>query len=47
MLVHAKDGAAKRFYLRYAEFIAYPGESLTLFLPIETVVVAIGCVRHT
>src|SRR3546814_276119 len=40
VLVHAKDDAAKRFYLRYAEFIEYPEESRTLFLPIETVVSA-------
>jgi GNAT superfamily N-acetyltransferase len=40
VLVHAKDDAAKRFYLRCAEFIEYPEESRTLFLPIETVVAA-------
>jgi GNAT superfamily N-acetyltransferase len=38
VLVHAKDDAAKRFYLRCAEFIEYPDDSRTLFLPIETVV---------
>jgi GNAT superfamily N-acetyltransferase len=38
VLVHAKDEAAKRFYLRCAEFIEYPEDSRTLFLPIETVV---------
>jgi GNAT superfamily N-acetyltransferase len=38
VLVHAKDEAAKRFYLRCAEFIEYPADSRTLFLPIETVV---------
>lgn len=38
VLVHAKDEAAKRFYLRCAEFIEYPDDSRTLFLPIETVV---------
>lgn len=42
VLVHAKNDAAKRFYLRCAEFIAYPGDSLTLFLPIDTVVAAFG-----
>ena len=31
---------AKRFYIRYAEFIEYPEDSRTLFLPIETVVSA-------
>lgn len=40
VLVHAKDEAAKRFYLRCAEFIEYPEDSRTLFLPIETVVAA-------
>lgn len=38
VLVHAKDEAAKRFYLRCAEFVEYPEDSRTLFLPIETVV---------
>ncbi|NNM72201.1 GNAT family N-acetyltransferase [Enterovirga aerilata] len=37
VLVHAKDEAAKSFYMRCAEFIAYPEDSRTLFLPIETV----------
>jgi GNAT superfamily N-acetyltransferase len=40
VLVHAKDEAAKRFYMRCAEFIAYPEEGRTLFLPIETVIAA-------
>jgi GNAT superfamily N-acetyltransferase len=40
VLVHAKDEAAKHFYLRCAEFIEYPEDSRTLFLPIETVVAA-------
>lgn len=38
VMVQAKDEAAKRFYLKYAEFIEYPQDSRTLFLPIETVV---------
>ncbi|MBN9281853.1 MAG: GNAT family N-acetyltransferase [Hyphomicrobium denitrificans] len=38
--VHAKDEAAKRFYMKCAEFIEYPADSRTLFLPIETVVAA-------
>lgn len=42
VLVHAKDDAARRFYLRCAEFIEYPEDSRTLFLPIETVVAAFG-----
>lgn len=40
VLVHAKDDAAKRFYMSRAEFIEYPADSRTLFLPIETVVAA-------
>jgi GNAT superfamily N-acetyltransferase len=40
VLVHAKDDAAKRFYLRHAEFIEYPEDSRTLFLPIETIIAA-------
>ena len=40
VLVHAKDDAARRFYGRCAEFIEYPQDSRTLFLPIETVVAA-------
>ena len=42
VLVQAKDEAAKRFYLRCAEFIEYPEDSRTLFLPIETVVAGFG-----
>jgi len=40
VLVQAKDEAAKRFYLRCAEFIEFPEDSRSLFLPIETVVAA-------
>ena len=42
VLVHAKDDEAKRFYTSRAEFIEYPADSRTLFLPIETVVAAFG-----
>jgi GNAT superfamily N-acetyltransferase len=42
VLVHAKDDAAKRFYQRCAEFIEYPEDSRTLFLPVETIVAAFG-----
>lgn len=42
VLVHAKDDVAKRFYLRCAEFIEYPQDSRTQFLPIETVVAALN-----
>lgn len=38
VLVQAKDDAARGFYLRCAEFIEFPEDSRTLFLPIETVV---------
>lgn len=40
VLIHAKDANAKRFYLKYADFIEYPEYSRSLFLPIETVVAA-------
>jgi len=40
VLVHAKDDRARRFYLKCAEFIEYPADSRTLFLPIETVLAA-------
>lgn len=42
VMVQAKDEAAKRFYLRCAEFIEYPEDGRTLFLPIETVVAGFG-----
>lgn len=42
VLVHAKDEAARRFYLHAAEFIEYPDGSRTLFLPIETVFGGMG-----
>jgi GNAT superfamily N-acetyltransferase len=40
VLVHAKNDAARNFYLRCAEFIEYPEGSNTLFLPIETIMAA-------
>ena len=40
VLVQAKNDEAKRFYMPCAEFIEYPAESRTLYLPIETVVAA-------
>lgn len=42
VLVHAKDEAARRFYLRCAEFVEYPGGSKVMFLAIETVVEGMG-----
>ena len=33
VMVHAKDDAAKRFYMRCAEFIEYPADSRTCFFP--------------
>lgn len=42
VLVQAKDDAAKRFYLACAEFIEFPADSRTLFLPIEAVIAAMG-----
>src|SRR5271154_3065799 len=41
VLVHAKDDAAKRFYVKYGEFIEYPADSRTLFLPLDTVIAAL------
>lgn len=42
VLLQAKDEDAKRFYLACAEFIEFPADSRTLFLPIETVIAAFG-----
>lgn len=42
VLVQAKDEAAKRFYLACAEWVEFPADSRTLFLPIEMVVRAFG-----
>jgi hypothetical protein len=42
VLVHAKDERAKRFYMACAEFVEYPADSRTLFLPIETAVAGMG-----
>jgi len=42
VLVQAKDDNAKRFYMACAEFIEYPADSRTLFLPIETLIAAFG-----
>ena len=41
MLVQAKDDAARRFYLRHAEFIEFPADSRTLYLPIEMITAAL------
>ncbi|WP_396649197.1 GNAT family N-acetyltransferase [Mesorhizobium sp. IMUNJ 23232] len=42
VLIQAKDERAKRFYMACAEFIEYPADRRTLFLPIETVVAGFG-----
>lgn len=42
VLVHAKDDAARAFYMACAEFLEYPAESRTLFLPIDTIEAACG-----
>ena len=42
VLVQAKDENAKRFYMACAEFLEYPAESRTLFLPMESVVAALS-----
>jgi GNAT superfamily N-acetyltransferase len=41
VLVHAKTDAAKRFYLRHAEFLEYPADCRILFLPIDTLLAAL------
>lgn len=42
VMVKAKSAEARGFYLRCAEWLEFPAESRTLFLPIETVVGAFG-----
>ena len=42
VLVQAKDENAKRFYMACAEFIEYPEDGHTLFLPVETLIAAYG-----
>lgn len=42
VLVQAKDDAARAFYLACAEWLEFPADSRTLFLPIETVVAGFG-----
>lgn len=42
VLVHARNEAARRFYLKCAEFIEYPANSRVLFFPIETAIAAFG-----
>ena len=42
VMVQAKDENARRFYMASAEFIEYPVDSRTLFLPISTVISAFG-----
>ena len=40
VLVHAIDDEARAFYLKHAEFLEFPAQSRTLFLPIETIAAA-------
>ena len=42
VLVHAKNDAARAFYMRCAEFIEFPAESRILFLPMETLLAALS-----
>jgi GNAT superfamily N-acetyltransferase len=42
VLVQAKDDAARAFYLHCAEFVEFPEDSRTLFLPIEAVAAGFG-----
>ncbi len=40
VVIQAKDDAAKNFYMHCSEFIEYPDNSRTLFMPIETLIAA-------
>lgn len=40
LLVHAKSDAARAFYMEHAEFLEFPADSLTLFLPVSAIVAA-------
>jgi hypothetical protein len=42
VLVQAKGAGAKALYLRQAEFMAFPEDGRVLWLPVETVVGAVG-----
>jgi hypothetical protein len=42
VLVQAKDEDAGRFYMACVEFIEFPDDSRTLFLPVETLIAAYG-----
>ena len=42
VLVQAKDDPARAFYLSRAEFLEFPQDSRTLFLPIDTIVAALA-----
>ena len=42
VLVQAKDEAAKAWYLRPAEVLAFPEDGRVLWLPVETVVGAVA-----
>ena len=44
MLVQAKDEAAKAWYLRQAEFLAFPDDGRVLWLRVEMVVGAVGMI---
>lgn len=46
VLVRAKSDAAKRFYMACAEFTEFPSDSLTLFLPMETLLTALADERE-
>jgi GNAT superfamily N-acetyltransferase len=38
LLVHARDDAARRFYLTHAEFLESPSDSLHLLLPVKDII---------
>ncbi|WP_250150434.1 GNAT family N-acetyltransferase [Mycolicibacter acidiphilus] len=41
LLVHARDDAARRFYLHHVEFLASPIDPLHLLLPTKAIAAAI------
>ncbi len=42
VMVHAISDRARAFYMKHADWMEYPAESRTLFLPIETLIQAYG-----
>ena len=42
LLVHARDDAARQFYLAQAEFLESPSDPLHLLLPVKDIVRSLG-----